>query len=97
LNGGDAVRNRCAECTSLVFGGEIGKSDSYTIYASALDDPSGFDPTFAIFAEGRLDWAIIPPGFKIFDRMRGSESRSDHCDCPRLLADLRSSDLRTPA
>jgi hypothetical protein len=43
VNGGDAVRNRCAECTSLVFGGEIGKSDSYTIYASALDDPSGSD------------------------------------------------------
>ncbi len=27
-NGGDAVRNRCSICMSLVFGGEIGKSDS---------------------------------------------------------------------
>ena len=26
-NGGDAVRNRCAQCMSLVFGGEIGKSE----------------------------------------------------------------------
>jgi hypothetical protein len=30
-----------------------------------LDDPSAFHPTFAIFAEGRLPWAFIPPGFKV--------------------------------
>jgi hypothetical protein len=70
-NGGDAVRNRCAQCMSLVFGGEIGKSDSYTIYAGSLDDPSAFQPTFAIFAAGRPPWAIIPPGFKVFDRTPG--------------------------
>lgn len=70
-NGGDAVRNRCAQCMSLVFGGEIGKSDSYTLYAGSLDDPSAFHPTIAIFAEGRPPWAIIPPGFKVFDRMPG--------------------------
>ena len=52
-NGGDAVRNRCAICMSLVFGGEIGKTDSYTLYAGSLDDPSAFHPTFAIFAKGR--------------------------------------------
>ena len=68
-NGGDAVRNRCAQCMSLVFGGEIGKTDSYTLYAGSLDDPSRFQPTFAIFAEGRPPWAIIPPDFKIFERM----------------------------
>jgi len=38
-NGGDAVRNRCAQCMSLVFGGEVGKTDSYTLYAGSLDDP----------------------------------------------------------
>jgi hypothetical protein len=70
-NGNDAVRNRCAQCMSLVFGGEIGKTDSYTIYAGSLDDPAAFHPTFAIFAEGRPPWAIIPPGFKIFARMPG--------------------------
>ena len=70
-NGNDAVRNRCAQCMSLVFGGEIGKSDSHTIYAGTLDDPSAFHPTFAIFAESRPPWAIIPPGFKVFDRMPG--------------------------
>jgi hypothetical protein len=70
-NGGDAVRNRCAQCMSLVFGGEIGKSDSYTLYAGSLDDPSAFHPTIAIFAEGRPDWALIPPGCKIFDQMPG--------------------------
>jgi hypothetical protein len=52
-----------------VFGGEIGKSDSYTLYAGSLDDPSAFHPTIAIFADGRPPWALIPPGFKIFDRM----------------------------
>ena len=68
-NGGDAVRNRCAKCMSLMFGGEIGKTESYTLYAGTLDDPSAFHPTFAIFAQGRPAWAIIPPGFKVFDRM----------------------------
>ena len=51
------------------FGSEIGKSDSYTLYAGSLDDPSAFHPTIAIFADGRPPWALIPPGFKIFDRM----------------------------
>src|ERR1700733_13556288 len=43
-NGGDAVRNRCATCMSLVFGGELGKSDSYTLYAGSLDDPPAVRP-----------------------------------------------------
>ena len=51
-----------------MFGGELDKTDSYTLYAGSLDDPSAFHPTFAIFAEGRPPWAIIPPGFKVFDR-----------------------------
>ena len=68
-NGGEAVRNRCASCMSLVFGGEIGKSSSYTIYAGSLDDPSLFHPTLAIFADGRPEWAGIPSGFEVFDRL----------------------------
>src|SRR5271154_4295241 len=32
-NGGDAVRNSCPICGGLVFGGERGKSESFTIYA----------------------------------------------------------------
>jgi hypothetical protein len=67
--GNDAVRNRCAVCMSLVFGGEIGRTASHTLYAGSLDDPSAFHPTIAIFAEGRPAWAIIPPGFEVFDRM----------------------------
>jgi hypothetical protein len=67
--GGEAVRNRCAHCMSLVFGGEIGKSKSYTIYAGSLDDPSLFRPTLAIFANGRPEWAIIPPEFAVFERL----------------------------
>jgi hypothetical protein len=68
-NGSDAVRNRCSVCMSLVFGGESGKSDSYTLYAGSLDDPSTFHPTIAIFAASRAPWTIIPPGFKVFDRI----------------------------
>ena len=70
-NGGDAVRNRCANCMSLVFGGELDKTDSYTLYAGSLDDPSAFHPTFAIFAASCPDWTLIPPGLKIFERMPG--------------------------
>ena len=59
----------CAACGSLVFGGERGRSDSYTIYAGSLDDPSQFQPKVAIFASRRAPWAVIPPGLKVFDEM----------------------------
>src|SRR6476646_10634532 len=73
-NGGDAVRNSCPICSSLVFGGELGISDSFTIYAGSLDDPSAFHPTVAIFASSRPPWAVIPPGLKVFDRMPSDEA-----------------------
>ena len=38
-NGRAAVRDHCANCISLVFGGEIGKFNSFTLYASSQDDP----------------------------------------------------------
>ena len=69
--GSDAVRNSCPVCSSLVFGGEIGKTDSFTIYAGSLDDPASFHPTIAIFASSRPAWAIIPPGLAIFEGMPG--------------------------
>lgn len=68
-NGGDAVRNSCPVCGSLVFGGEMGKAPSFTVYAGTLDDPSAFHPTIAIFARTRPAWAVIPPGLAIFDAM----------------------------
>ena len=67
--GGDAVRNSCPICSSLVFGGQIGKDASFTIYAGSLDDPSTFRPRIAIFARNRPPWAVIPPDLKIFDGM----------------------------
>jgi hypothetical protein len=67
--GSDAVRNFCAVCGSLVFGGVVGKDDAHTIYAGSLDDPSCFFPRIAIFAAGRPDWAVIPPGLTVFERM----------------------------
>jgi hypothetical protein len=61
------VRNSCAVCGGLVFGGEIGVSDSFTIYAGSLDEPQAFRPTIAIFTRNRPDWAFIPPGLRVFD------------------------------
>jgi hypothetical protein len=67
-NGGDAVRNSCPVCGGLVFGGEIGKSQSFTIYAGSLDDPSLFHPTVAIFTRDRPAWAVVPAGLQILDK-----------------------------
>jgi hypothetical protein len=67
--GGDAARNSCAVCGGLVFGGVVGKDDSFTIYAGSLDDPSIFHPQIAIFTRDRPDWAGIPPGLTVFETM----------------------------
>ena len=74
-SGGDATRNFCAACGSLVFGGERGRSDSFTIYAGSLDDPSLFEPKVAIFARSRPAWAEIPAGLKVFDALPPQTSR----------------------
>jgi hypothetical protein len=66
-SGGDATRNSCPVCSSLVFGGERDQSDSFTIYAGSLDDPSLFQPKVAIFTRNRPSWAVIPAGLTIFD------------------------------
>ena len=66
-HGGPATRNFCPTCGSLVFGGEIGVSDSYTFYAGSLDDPSLFHPTVAIFNARRPAWALLPEGLEVFE------------------------------
>jgi hypothetical protein len=66
-NGGNAVRNSCPVCGSLVHGGEVGKDDSFSIYAGTLDDPSLFHPKIAIFTRNRPSWAVIPPALTIFE------------------------------
>jgi hypothetical protein len=66
-SGGEAVRNSCPVCGSLVFGGEVGKDKRFTIYAGSLDDPSPFHPTVAIFTCNRPTWAVIPPDLKTYD------------------------------
>lgn len=68
-NGKLAVRNSCPVCGSLVFGGEVGKDDEFTIYAGSLDDPSSFRPTIAIFTRNRPVWAVIPPDLTVFEAM----------------------------
>ncbi|HEY1614456.1 MAG TPA: GFA family protein [Rhizomicrobium sp.] len=69
--GSDAVRNFCAICSSLVFGGVVGQDQSHTIYAGSLDDPTQFQPRMAIFAANRPAWCAIPEGLTVFDRMPG--------------------------
>jgi hypothetical protein len=68
-NGGEATRNSCPVCSSLVFGGVVGESDSFTIYAGSLDDKSLFHPKIAIFARNCPTWAIIPSGLTVFEEM----------------------------
>ncbi len=68
-SGGDAARNFCPVCGGLVFGGEVGKDDSFTIYAGSLDDPTLFRPAIAIFVRDRPAWAILPPDLTAFDAL----------------------------
>ena len=68
-NGNIALRNSCPRCGGLVFGGEVGVSEEFTIYAGSLDDPEQFQPNAAIFTQGRPDWAAIPAHFAVFERM----------------------------
>jgi hypothetical protein len=69
VRGGDAVRNHCATCSSLVFGGIVGKDGAHSIYAGSLDDPSLFKPSIAIFTRDKPDWVLMPPGLKPFDTL----------------------------
>lgn len=66
-SGGQAVRNHCAQCSSLVYGGTIGVDEFIGVYAGSLDDPTQFTPTAAIFTRGKPDWAVIPEGLKAFE------------------------------
>jgi hypothetical protein len=69
--GGESVRNFCPACGGLVFGGVIGESESHTVYAGSLDDPTAFKPTMAIFNRQRPVWAILPEGLTVFEAMPG--------------------------
>ena len=69
FKGTDSVRNFCPICGGLVFGGEVGKDDSHTIYAGSLDEPSSFHPEIAIFTRDRPAWVALPPDLPAFDTM----------------------------
>jgi len=69
--GTEAVRNSCPVCGGLVFGGDVGKTDSHTIYAGSLDDPSLFKPTMAIFNRDRPAWVPLPEGLTVFETTPG--------------------------
>jgi hypothetical protein len=70
-SGAVAIRNACPRCRSLVFGGEVGVDESFTVYAGSLDDPARFRPEIAIFVAGKPDWVVLPPGLRLFDRLPG--------------------------
>lgn len=67
-NGNTAVRNVCAVCNSLVFGGghDLG---GVNIYAGSLDDSAQFKPTIAIFTRDMPHWVTIPDDVKRFETM----------------------------
>jgi hypothetical protein len=71
LKGSEAVRNFCPACGGLVFGGEVGRDETHTIYAGSLDDPGRFRPTLAIFDRDRPGWAPLPEGVEPFHTMPG--------------------------
>lgn len=70
-SGGEAVRNFCPACGSLLFGGDYGLSEQHTVYAGTLDDPSAFRPTHAIMTADRPPWAAVLGGLKLYDGMPG--------------------------
>jgi hypothetical protein len=72
-SGGDAVRNFCPVCGSLVFGGEAGKDETLNIYAGTLDGPSSFRPNVAIFARSRPAWAVIPPDLRVYETLPSAD------------------------
>jgi hypothetical protein len=71
LRGTKTTRNFCARCHALVFGGEDGIDEILNIYAGTLDEPSRFIPRVAIMTRGKPDWALIPEGLRVFERMPG--------------------------
>ncbi len=68
-DGQSSDRYHCAECGSLVFGGEPGNPNGNTIYAGTLDDTSLFKPVMAIMTKFKPDWVILPEGLKTFEGM----------------------------
>lgn len=67
-NGSIAVRNFCAVCGSLVFGGGH-DLDGVNVYAGSLDNPWQFEPRIAIFTRDKPHWAIVPAGITAFETM----------------------------
>jgi hypothetical protein len=65
-SGAEAVRNFCAVCKSLVFGGDM-LDDTWNIYAGSLDDVAQFTPRIAIFTRHLPAWITIPAGLKTFE------------------------------
>ncbi len=63
------MRNHCAACGALVFGGIVGKDSDHSIYAGSLDEPGLFHPTIAIFSIDKPDWVLVPAGLTVFETM----------------------------
>jgi hypothetical protein len=68
-SGGEAVRNFCPSCGSLLFGGIYGTDDQHTVYAGSLDDITVFGPNISLFTKDRPDWARLEAKVKEFEQM----------------------------
>lgn len=71
IRGEDAVRNHCAICGSLVFGGIVGKDTAHTIYAGSLDEPALFQPAVAVFTRDKPAWVVLPAGLDTYATLPG--------------------------
>jgi hypothetical protein len=69
FRGGQAERNSCPVCASLVFGGVVGEAKMHSVYAGSLDEPSRFHPAIAIFERDRPAWVAPPEGLTVFHTM----------------------------
>ncbi len=65
------MRNHCATCGGLVFGGIIGRDSEHSIYAGSLDEPAQFHPTIALFVRDKPNWLPLPADLTVFETMPG--------------------------
>src|SRR5262245_1334617 len=60
--GGQHKRGFCGDCGSRITGGEFTEPGEWlAVTASSLDDPSGFRPSFHIFASSAQPWDVLDP------------------------------------
>jgi hypothetical protein len=62
--GGHNLRGFCSECGSRITGAESEEKGIIGVAASSLDDPSRFQPRFAMFVDDAQPWDQLTEGMK---------------------------------